>query len=395
MSQIEAAIAAVFQGMPPGTRDEQILRSVISDLLRLGAHGLNEKLLEFKNARRAGRFASLMTELEFARFAGEHLKATPSFHTDDAADVSFLLDRTLCLADVVHKSAPLSYMRVFHPLPEDLALYVNTIPWQEASLRLHSLLQTLPVAVQPLLGKQFLDQRVTGHDRAQQEQECGLLASWLADELPRAASNREPVLQFSDGVTTCELEYLEASPGFMMGYAGVEPWFVVDGTLRQSIEEKAKKARERLNVNGAGCYLAVLGLDDAITSLEGRDLLLTLLGPLTHEQLRDGNELIESTLYRPVPASGQVMVEEALRQGRGDLIDAARFDRAKPFPTGALPAYFDPALQYLTAVLALCSTGEVHFVPNPFTTTTIDPLLHHLPADLKPFRPADWEPKGF
>jgi hypothetical protein len=231
-------------------------------------------------------------------------------------------------------------------------------------------------AVRPWIPAELLKNQIGGKEREKQEIACGVLADWLASELPSAVAKRMARLVHPDGVTYFDLTPLDSVPGYMEGSAVLSAWLYDDGTFRRPIEYKASKATARLQSARACCYLIGLDIEDAFAST-GRDIASTLLGPLCCSA--------EKHSYRPVLLAHQQKVADAEQQGRGDLLQLAHFDRTEQNLHGTdAGLYFEPGFADVTAILALYYTNAVQFVPNPFSRTNIDPLRQLFPAKLTP-----------
>lgn len=375
-ADIENAITAVMLGHPTGTSGEDKLRSLVSEAESLGCTNLDKKLLEFKGAATSGRLGALCAELRFAIMVAPLATTPPAFHTLDAADIWFATDAGVCLLEVVHKSAPHPLSTVFYSEPALLASYATATDWKGAAHRLDVVLRSLPTAVRPWIPAELLKNQIGGKEREKQEMACGVLADWLASELPSAVAKRTARLVLPDGVTYFDLTPLDAAPGYMEGSAILSAWLYDDGTFRRSIECKASKATARLQSARACCYLIGLDIEDAFAST-GRDIASTLLGPLRCSA--------EKHSYRPVLLANQQRVADAEQQGRGDLLQLAHFDRTEQNLHGTdAGLYFEPSFADVTAILALYYTNEVQFVPNPFSRTNIDPIRQLFPAKLTP-----------
>ena len=361
MSEIEQAINGVLCRGNHSAYDEERLRNVVDDLLNFGCKNVADKLLEARAAQR-GRLEDLLGELRLVRLLARHLSTPIHLQTGDAPDARFTIDGCECLLEIVHKSS-------HWPLSEAFA-----------SHHLNSLLETLPITVQPYVAAAFLKPQVGWKERADQEKAVDDLASWLVAQLPAAVAAGRQRLDYTDSKTHFLLSAIDAPPGYMRGHASIEAWLSDEGTLRHSIEKKNEKASERLAASSADVYLVGLAIDNAWLC-RGRDLLTTLLGPMvqTDHSLGGGS-------YRPVPATRISRVERARQQGRTEWLDLACFDPSKNALCGFPEAVFlDPASEHVGGVLAIYHTEELQFVPNPFSLNSSERLRSRFPLQLTPF----------
>jgi hypothetical protein len=376
MSYVDRGITAVLEGSPRDPLLEEGLRRIVAELERLGCRNIAEKLFEFKG----GNFDDLLAELRLARSVSRHLGCPVDFQVGDVADIRFIVDGVDCLLEVVHKSSPHPWSAVFHPTPAALERYASGRDWERAAHRLHMLLADLPIAIQPWVDAKFVRPEVGWRARAEQENACGEVADWLAAQLVGAVEASRTELHYTDGVTRFDVTPLDVAPGYVKGHASLKAWDVNEGTLRDSIEKKNAKAKERLLASGAGCYLVGLAIDDALAS-RGDELLTTLFGPPVVCEGRLGGRT-----FRPVPASRRSRVDEARHRGRGALLDLAQFDPNKNNLYGQPEAvYFDPASAAVGGVLALYYTDALQFIPNPFSSNDIERVCLRFPAQLTPF----------
>lgn len=245
-------------------------------------------------------------------------------------------------------------------------------------MRLHQAVESLPIKLQPWVDAK-LTQYVAGYaERSAQENACGDIADWLASELPGAVSSQKPVLAHPNGLARFDLTMLDSPPGRITGSGPLNAAWVQPVSLRHSIAEKGSKARERLG--SAAGYIVGVVVDNAFAS-DGHQLLTTLLGPGVCARLEDGSH----KNYRRVPVEGRVLVEEARRCGRQDLLDLAMFDADKNEHDEHDPGlYFDLTFKHVSGVVALY-TKAIQFVANPFAVMDIARLRAVFPSNLTPF----------
>ena len=126
-------------------------------------------------------------------------------------------------------------------------------------------------------------------------------------------------------------------------------------------------------------YIIGLVVDETYACL-GDVLLNTLLGGLVWD-----SDLGRS--YRSVPANAQAVFQEAQLRGRGDLLAMAKYDPGQRHD--ARPAVFFEKSVYedVIGVIALYYTGDLQFVPNPFSARRIDDARQFFPPQLAPFHP--------
>jgi hypothetical protein len=380
MSNIERALAAVLDGSPPNTLDEDQLRRIVVELDELGCLNIDGKLNESKAARQGGRLGSLLAELRFARSLSQHLGCTITFQVGDQADLRFVTEGIDCLLEVVHKSSSDPWSAVFHPDPADLDRYPLGNAWQRAAHRLHTTIMELPIEIQPWVAAEFIRELVDGRCRTAQERACGDVATWLAEQLPDAVHEGRTALVYHDRKTCFELTPLETAPGYVKGTAPVEGWFIAEDRLRQSIKKKSEKASGRLLANGADCYFVGLAIDDSFAA-SGHDILGTLFGTLVHCDTT-------GRTFRPVPADHRFQIIEARQRGLENVLNLAALDPdqndARESPKGL---FFDPALSEVSGILVLYYTDTLQFIPNPFSTKDSAQVRSRFPNELTPFSP--------
>lgn len=379
-SPVEQAILEVLLGLPAGTLAELELRQLVGDLQALSCTNLAAKLREFKGAGASGRIGALCAELKLARLLARRLQSPVDFRTGNTEDVRFAIDGALCLMDARHRSSSDTAGAVFYPDPALLPTYATGNDWKQAAHRLHEVVNTLPIEIQPWLTSNLLHNPPTRRDRGLQEAACRDIANWLAAELPDAVRDARRQITHPDGRTRFELTLLDAPPGRILGSGCVDAWIPDEGTIRRDILEKSSKAKERLDAARASCYVVGLVIDDAFAST-GTDLMSSLYGSGISRSTSSG-----TYSYRPVPVDRQRAYDDAVRLRRQDLLDLARLDRDETnlhgFPEGL---YFDAACADVCGVLALYYTEQVQYLPNPFSLRNIDPLCRLFPQILTPF----------
>lgn len=380
-AEVEAALTDVTPTLSADNDDLRILRSVAADVVSSGCANVAAKIREY----RGGNAGDLIAEFRLAHRTGVQLSAAITFQTDAAADIRITLNGEDYLVEVVHKSAPWPLSTVLHPDPADLAAYATGPSWKQSAVRLHETVESLPVELQPWIDAK-LTQYVAGHaERSAQETASGDIANWLAAELPSAVSSGTLALAHPSGLARFDLKLLDSPPGRINGSGPLNPAWVQPVSLRHSILKKSSRAKERLGA--AAGYIVGVVVDDAIAS-NGHQLLNTLLGPGICARLEDGSH----KNYRPVPLAARVLVDEARRRGRQNLLDLATFDPDENEHHKHEPGlYFDPACEHVSGVVALYYTGAMQFVANPFAVMDIARLLAAFPSTLAPFPGRDDE----
>lgn len=378
---LEAAVRDVFRGSPAGTWDESELRRVVDGLVAMECVHVAEKLREKPGARVAHKLGDLMAELYVAEALSVHLGRPVTFQVGDAADLRFSVGGVDCLVEVVHKSSPHPWSAVFSPDPADIPHLATGPAWRRPAHQLHSLLQTLPVEIHPWVGSEFLKECVGHAARKQQEEACGAAADWLAKELPGAVQRGDRQLKYPSGDLRFDIVCIDRSPGYMCGFGPLDAWFGEDGTLGQSVLQKAKKARTRLTATGARCYVIATNVEDVIAS-DGTELQGVLLGP----HVVSGTPGARRS-FRSVPPEGQQLFVQAQQAGRHEMLQLANFDPAVQRSYADLGLFFDPRLEAVSAVLARYYTGTLQLVPNPFSSTDVTSLGRQFPTLFAPFSP--------
>ena len=100
--------------------------------------------------------------MRLARSIRTRIGAAVTFQTDAAADIRVTLNGMEYLIEVVHKSAPWPLSAVLHPNPADLAVYEAGPRWKQFAVRLHRMVESMAVELQPWVDAK-LTHYVAGH----------------------------------------------------------------------------------------------------------------------------------------------------------------------------------------------------------------------------------------
>lgn len=127
MIALEGALRDVVRASALVDYEENQLRQLVNDLVRIGSVGMPEKVQEY----RGGRAEDLVAELRVAWALVDRCETPPVFEVGDAPDFRFDVAGTSVLADVVHKSVSHALSTVLYPDPDRLAAYSNPAAGQE------------------------------------------------------------------------------------------------------------------------------------------------------------------------------------------------------------------------------------------------------------------------
>lgn len=368
--------------------NERAVAYLVEQLRALPCRGLADKLDEYKG--RGCSAPDLIAELRMAIALLSATGARLDFQSGAAADLRLDGDGVNWTVEVEHKSAVSPFAAIFYPGPDDLAVYARSgVRWQSASARLHEIIRSLPIEIQPWIGGKLDEPCWGGSERAKQEETCGAIAEWLADELTRIEPGNPTQL-------THELARFDVSPveGRLGRIAGAGPldtfWLreypsdedprvSLSSWLRDAIVRKSKKDP----VRHGSVHFVGLVVDEAF-ACHGHVLTNTFLGGL----VASGGGLTPMRHFRPVPKHGVGMIEDARNRGRGELLDLMYFDSQEP-SSAQDGLVFDAEVQAnVDGVFALYYTNLLQFIPNPFSRRNVDVIRTLLPKTLLPFDPA-------
>jgi hypothetical protein len=363
------------------------LTSVVDRLRRNRCLGIDEKLAE-----NPGKFWNVLAELKLAERLSTHLKAPVQLQTGAASDIRLLGDVD-CTIEVEHKTATHPFSAVFYPDADTLRSYdePGAKPWQTAAVRLHKLLATMPLIIEPWIDGVLEEPRWTSAERGIQESDCGAIADWLVTSLQGVAQGssvelRHPLVRFL-------ISPLAAAPGRFSGCGWDSPTLIrefprpadpgkaLSDTFTDAIARK-NRIIEAHPERRAALHLVGLVVDEVIAH-SGATMLNTLLGGLIYSSW-------EGRHFRCVPPHGQSLYRAAQERGRQDVLDLAQYDPGE-VREDRESVFFDPTVSgQIDGVIALYYTNHLHFVPNPFSTRDISALGRLFPTTLKPFTPDDF-----
>ena len=348
---------------------------MVEELRRLHCMGVEAKLREYG----CDRTPNLIAELRMALALAIPLRRPAILQSAHAPDLVFELEGVTCTVEVEHKSSLSPFCAVFYPDSKTLEEYRNSqAPWRAAALRLHELLERLPVKIEPALGAELAEPRWSRNERTAQEERCGALAAWLAAQLEGADLSKPTTLSGDGAVFT--VTPLSAPPGWISGHRPLAAFRIrehrnraeTDGVslgewLSAAIARKASKHHTQRR----GLYVVGLVIDEPFAR-SGHVLLNILLSGLIHDA-------VERRSYRGVPEARAGLLRAAAERGRGPLLQLAQFDPTKAAESGGL--FFEDAVRTeVDAVVALYYTGELQLVPNPFTERPIELFCASFPV---------------
>jgi hypothetical protein len=367
---------------PMDSWEEKQVQAIVEHLRTRGCAGIDEKVNELSQP---GKFGDLLAELRLGEQISRHLKMPVVFQIGADSDIRFKASGVECTIEVEHKSSIDPFDSVFYPAPDKLLWYRTSGQelWQKAAVRLNEIVNRLPIVIQPVTNGEVNEPLWGGPERSKQEERCGVLADWLADQL-EIGIQRCPTILTHD-LARFEITSLDSPPGRIEPVASVvwiqdfpdgrencvksmSEWFA------DAIKRKVKTALkypERCAPN----HLIALVVDEA-SAWSGGVLASTLLGKLCWA----GRE------YRAVPTLARRLYSQSLGRGRGTLLNCAQFE---PNETTTSPEglFFDESICTGTdGVVALYYTDELQVLLNPFTSRNIEPLRSLFPVNLFPFR---------
>jgi hypothetical protein len=89
--------------------------------------------------------------------------------------------------------------------------------------------------------------------------------------------------------------------------------------------------------------------------------------------------------YREAPVSAQSLLTEARCRGRSELLEMMQYQAVETIhgQTGLL--FESDICEYVDGVVAIYYTGQLQFLPNPFSKRDISVLYELFPRTLAPF----------
>ena len=368
--------------MPPDYLAKRKLPELAERLKSIGCSGVDEKLKEYGPQK----YGNLLAELRIGEQLSEYLNKPVRFQSGQLPDIQFTAQGVDCTVEVENKTSADSFSAVFYPDDETLDWYRNEgdAVWQKASVRLHDLVESLPVRIEPWTEGVLTKPAWDGPERQRQEEECGQLADWLCGELANLKADGPVTLIHR--LARFEISSSTSPPGEIAGSGMLSPMRIRgvpnprDPGLSMS-EWLAQAIRRKAAIAGRyppGHHLIALVVDE-VYAHSGHNLLTTVLGGLTYSSA-------EERQYRTVPPQGQSLYRRSLAKGRKGWLDLAQFDANETGGNWDV-VFFDPAVSAAAdGVLALYYTDKLQFIPNPFSSRNIEPLLPLFPKTLQPFR---------